>query len=179
MPEAAHVCAACHGALGAGNASGVPRIGGMSADYLAHALSAFKAGRRRSKTMQPIARTLSDADIDTLARYFAAQDPPLAPSPQPPSPDWVAAGKALAFRGGNKSTPACFECHGMNARDDDQRAPRITGEPAIYVVNRLHAFQARARLGTFKPGSMTEVASKLTDTEIRNVAAYLSVTPPD
>jgi cytochrome c553 len=178
MPEAAQVCSACHGVVGAGNAAGVPRIAGMNADYLAHALAAFKAGDRHSDTMQPIARTLSDADIDSLAKYFAAQQPPLAPSPNPPSPDLVAAGKALAMQGDNKSIPACFSCHAMNGRGNGERYPGIAGEPAAYVVNRLHEFQARARASTPKPGSMTEVASELTDAEIRDVAAYLSVIPP-
>jgi cytochrome c553 len=178
IPGAAHVCAACHGSQGAGKATGIPRIGGMNANYLAHALAAFKAGRRRSKAMQPIARALSDTNIVTVSKYFAAQDPPLAPSPQPPSPDWVTAGKTLAVQGAEKNIPACFECHGMNARKTDQLVPSIAGEPAIYVVRRLHAFQALARVGAPKPGSMTDVASKLTDTQVRNVAAYLSVTPP-
>jgi cytochrome c553 len=151
----------------------------MNAVYLAHSLFAFRTGKRQSKTMQPIARTLSDADIEMLAKYFAAQRPPLAPSSQPPSPDMVGAGKALAVHGANKNTPACFGCHAMNDRGSGQPVPSIASEPAIYVINRLHAFQARARLSTPKPGSMTEVASKLTDTQIRDVAAYLSVIPPN
>jgi cytochrome c553 len=178
MPAAVQVCAACHGVGGAGNASGIPRIAGMNADYLAHTLGAFKAGSRHSDTMQPIARTLSDADIDSLAKYFAAQQPPTAPSPNPPSPDMVAAGKRMAMQGDNNSIPACFSCHAMNGSGNGERYPGIAGEPAAYVVNRLHEFQAHARASTPKPGSMTEVASKLTDAQIRDVAAYLSVIPP-
>ena len=178
IPAAAHACAACHGSEGSGKATGVPRIGGMNANYLARALASFKEGTRRSKAMQPIARTLSDTNIVTVSEYFAAQDPPLASSPQPPSPDRVTAGKTLAVEGAEKNIPACFECHGMNARKTDQLIPSIAGEPAIYVVRRLHTFQALARVGSPRPGSMTDVASKLTDTQVRNVAAYLSVTPP-
>lgn len=178
MPESVQVCSACHGVGGAGNAAGVPRIAGMNADYLAHTLAAFKAGDRHSDTMQPIARTLSDSDINSLAKYYAAQQPPLAPSPSPPSPDMVAAGKALAMQGDNKNVPACFSCHATNGMGNGERYPGIAGEPAAYVVNRLHEFQARAQAGTPKPGSMTEVASKLTDAQIRDVAAYLSVIPP-
>jgi cytochrome c553 len=83
----------------------------------------------------------------------------------------------MAIQGDNPSIPACFGCHAMNGKGHGEHYPSIAGEPSLYVINRLHAFQARARHGTPKPGTMTAVASKLTDTQIRNVAAYLSVMP--
>ncbi|GLQ50911.1 c-type cytochrome [Dyella flava] len=177
-PAAVQVCAACHGAQGAGNASGTPRLAGMDPAYLAHSLNSFKNGKRPSNIMQPIARTLSDADIDALAKYFAAQKTPLIVSPQAPSPEMVAAGKAMALHGDGNGVPACFSCHAMNGRGNGVRYPGIASQPETYLVNRLHEFQARARAGTPKPGSMTEVASKLTEAEIDDVAAYLSVIPP-
>ena len=176
IPTAAHVCIACHGVEGAGNPSGIPRLAGMDADYLSHALIAFKSGKRGSDTMQPIARTLSDADINVLARYFAVQRPRLAPSPQAPSSGALAAGEAIARQGVGNGVPACFGCHAANGAGNGERYPRIAGEPAAYVVNRLHEFQARARQGAARPGSMTEVASRLTEAQIHDVAAYLSVT---
>ncbi|WP_425601492.1 c-type cytochrome [Dyella humicola] len=104
MPEAVQVCSACHGVGGAGNASGIPRIAGMNVDYLAHTLAAFKTGSRHSDTMQPIARTLSDPDIDALAKYFAAQQPPLAPSPTHPRLTWL----PLARRWRSRVTTEAF-----------------------------------------------------------------------
>lgn len=176
-PAAVQVCAGCHGAQGAGSATGIPRIAGMNADYLAHALAMFKAGTRASDVMQPIAKTLSDTDIDVLAHYFATQHPPLAPA-APPSLDLVTAGKTLAVHGGDNGVAACFQCHAANGKGNGQRFPSIAGEPAAFVVNRLHEFQARARTGVPKPGSMTEVASRLTEEQIHAAAAYLSVIPP-
>ncbi|WP_425601491.1 c-type cytochrome [Dyella humicola] len=90
----------------------------------------------------------------------------------------VAAGKALAIQGDNRSIPACFSCHATNGRGNGERYPSIASEPAAYIVNRLHEFQARARASTPKPGSMTEVASKLSDAQIRDVATYLSGISP-
>lgn len=176
-PAAMSACVACHGPTGAGSAAGVPRIAGMNADYLAHALVMFKAGKRKSEVMQPIATTLSDADINALAHFFSAQNPPLAPAPAPPA-DLVEAGKALAIRGGDDGVPACFSCHAENGSGNGQRFPRIAGEPDAFVVDRLHEFQARAKIAMPKPGSMTEVASRLTEQQIRAAAAFLSVTPP-
>jgi cytochrome c553 len=42
----------------------------------------------------------------------------------------------------------------------------------------LHEFQARAQAAPAKPGTMTAVAAKLNDTQIEQVAAYLSVIEP-
>lgn len=176
-PASVEVCAACHGPSGAGSAAGVPRIAGMNEDYLAHALAMFKAGTRHSDVMQPIARTIPDADIGALAHFFSVQSPPLTPAPVPAA-DLVTAGKALAIHGGDNGVPACFSCHAEGGRGNGQRFPSIAGEPGAFVVNRLHEFQARAKAARPKPGSMTEVASRLTEQQIRAAAAFLSVTPP-
>lgn len=178
VPASLMVCANCHGARGAGSAGGAARIAGMDSHYLAHALAMFKAGTRTSDIMQPIARTLSGADIDALSTYFSLQHPALAAAKQMPSSEMIAAGRALAMHGDSNGVPACFACHGPGGTGNGQRFPSIAGEPAAFVVNRLHEFQARARAGNVKPGSMTEVASKLTDTEIKEASAYLSVTSP-
>ncbi|RDS83995.1 c-type cytochrome [Dyella psychrodurans] len=177
-PASVAVCTGCHGPQGAGSAAGMPRIAGMDPRYLAHALAMFKAGTRSSDIMQPIARTLSDADIDALSTYFSSQHPALAASQQAPSPQLITAGRTLAMHGDSNGVAACFACHGPGGTGNGQRFPSIAGEPAAFVVNRLHEFQARARAGNVKPGSMTEVASRLTDAEIREASAYLSVTSP-
>jgi cytochrome c553 len=41
----------------------------------------------------------------------------------------------------------------------------------------LHEFQARAKSGAVKLGSMTAVAAQLTDAQIEAAAAYLSTLP--
>lgn len=172
------VCAACHGPHGAGSATGVPRIAGMNAQYLSHALGMFKTRKRASPVMQPIAQTLSDSDIAALALYFSEQHPPLAPNPHPVPADLIEAGKTLAEHGGHNHVPACFSCHAAGGRGNGQRFPSIAGEPFVFVIDRLHEFQARARTGKPKPGTMTDVASHLTEAQIRDAAAYLSVLSP-
>jgi cytochrome c553 len=67
-------CVACHGARGAGSEpSGAPRLAGKNADYLAHALSMFKAGTRIRPPMQAAAQRLSDGDMRALADFFLRQ----------------------------------------------------------------------------------------------------------
>jgi cytochrome c553 len=46
------------------------------------------------------------------------------------------------------------------------------------VTSRLHAFQDRARAKPPEPATMTAVAARLDETQVRQVAAYLSTLPP-
>jgi cytochrome c553 len=177
MPSIA-TCVACHGALGAGTAIGGPRLAGKNPDYLAHALSMFKARTRSSAIMQAVADDLSDSDMGNLAEFFSKQHPPFAAGAQPPSQALVMAGKQLAERGAGSEIPACFSCHAAGGKGNGARFPSIAGEPAAFVVNRLHEFQERARGNQPAPGSMTAVAAKLNDAQVEEAAAYLSVTGP-
>jgi cytochrome c553 len=177
MPSIA-TCVACHGALGAGTATGGPRLAGKNPDYLAHALSMFKAGTRSSTVMQAVAHDLSDSDMRELAEFFSKQHPPLTAGAQPPSQALVIAGKQLAEMGAGSDIPACFSCHAAGGKGNGARFPSIAGEPAAFVVNRLHEFQERAKGKQPAPGSMTAVAAKLNEAQIEAAAAYLSVTGP-
>ncbi len=70
----AATCANCHGTDGrAVSGSTVPTIAGMPRDYLALQLKAFKAGTRPATVMHQISKGYSDAQIDQIATYFAAQ----------------------------------------------------------------------------------------------------------
>ncbi|HEX9433710.1 MAG TPA: c-type cytochrome [Burkholderiales bacterium] len=167
------VCAACHGSQGEGGPNGVPRLAGQNADYMSHALSMFKAGTRASPIMQPIARNLSDAEIARLADYFSQQSPPLVRAAVSPSAQLVLAGKRLAETGADNAA-ACFSCHAAQGAGNGARFPRIAGQPAQFVIDRLHEFQARAREKTPQPGTMTAVAATLEEQQIQEAAAYLS-----
>lgn len=70
----AATCANCHGTGGRAvdNAS-VPGLAGLPAEYLAEQMRAFKAGTRPATVMHQLAKGYSDAQIDQLAAYFAAQ----------------------------------------------------------------------------------------------------------
>jgi cytochrome c553 len=66
-------CAACHGETGIGSNPAWPMLAGQRAGYLVNALKAFRAGLRKDPMMAGVTRGLSDADIDNLAAYYAAQ----------------------------------------------------------------------------------------------------------
>ena len=71
--EKSQTCAACHGAKGASDNSAFPMLAGQHADYLLHALKAYKSGDRRNAIMNGQAAALSEEDMRDLAAYFAAQ----------------------------------------------------------------------------------------------------------
>jgi cytochrome c553 len=178
-PTGATTCVACHGPQGEGSATGAPRLAGQNAQYLEHALSTFKAGTRTSPIMQPVASGLSDAEAHELASYFAGLHGPRVASAAPPPAGLVQAGKELAQVGAMRDpTPPCFSCHGTEGHSDKARYPSLAGQPAAYVVSRLHDFQARARAKPPDPLTMTAVAARLDEVQIRQVAAYLSTLPP-
>ena len=179
-PAASATCVACHGAQGEGSAaSGAPRLAGQNAQYLEHTLTMLKAGTRLNPVMQPIARGLSDAEIHELTSYFAGLHGARVPATAPPPTDLVLAGQELARVGAiSDPTPPCVSCHGIDGHGVGARFPSIAGQPATFLVDRLHEFQARAKAKVPDVGSMTEVATHLNETQIRQVAAYLSTLPP-
>jgi cytochrome c553 len=68
----AQTCAACHGPDGNGILPIYPRLAGQYHDYLARALHEYKTGGRKNPIMAGFAATLSDGEIDGLARYYGA-----------------------------------------------------------------------------------------------------------
>jgi sulfide dehydrogenase cytochrome subunit len=70
----AATCANCHGTDGrAVDGASVPGLAGLPAGYTAQQMRAFKAGTRPATVMHQLAKGYSDAQIDALAAYFAAQ----------------------------------------------------------------------------------------------------------
>ncbi|MGA0534205.1 c-type cytochrome [Hansschlegelia sp. KR7-227] len=66
-------CAACHEP--GVTRDGVPSIAGRPAREIADKLSAYRAAGPKRDVMTTRASRLSDADIDALARYYAALPP--------------------------------------------------------------------------------------------------------
>jgi sulfide dehydrogenase cytochrome subunit len=70
----AATCANCHGTQGrAVEGAAVPGLAGMPAAYLVEQVKAFKSGARPATVMHQLAKGYSDAQIEQLAAFFAAQ----------------------------------------------------------------------------------------------------------
>ena len=70
----AATCANCHGTQGvAVEGSRVGSLAGLERNYIVAQMQAFKSGARPATIMHQISKGYSDAQIDTIATYFAAQ----------------------------------------------------------------------------------------------------------
>ena len=70
----AATCANCHGTNGVAVAgSSVTSLAGLDKAYTIAQMKAFKTGTRPATVMHQISKGYSDAQIDVLATYFAAQ----------------------------------------------------------------------------------------------------------
>jgi cytochrome c553 len=68
-------CASCHGAdFNSPIDPAYPKLAGQHQDYLAHALTAYRRGTgsnsRSNPIMGPLAKQLSDADIQNISTYL-------------------------------------------------------------------------------------------------------------
>lgn len=70
------VCSACHGQNGIGIATIYPNLAGQKAEYLVAQLKAFRDGTRQNPIMAPMAKNLTDADIENVAAYFSSLKAP-------------------------------------------------------------------------------------------------------
>jgi predicted CXXCH cytochrome family protein len=159
--QRAEDCAACHGAAGTSPNNTWPNLAGQHAAYLARILAAYKSGDQEDVAMTPIAKDLSDADIQNLAAYFAGSS---CKSPAPGKPVGDAAiGKTLAKN--------CAGCHGEAGIAGNPAWPSLAAQKPDYLMNALKAF----RSGLRKDPMMAGVSRGLSDADIANLAAYYAV----
>jgi cytochrome c553 len=65
-------CAGCHGADGISVVPTYPNLAGQKEAYIISTLKGFRDGTRKNAIMNPMAKPLSDADIENLAAYYAS-----------------------------------------------------------------------------------------------------------
>ncbi len=70
-PAVAQTCVACHGERGISVNDLWPNLAGQKETYLAQQLKAYRSGERFNELMSPIAKMLSDEEIQKLATYFS------------------------------------------------------------------------------------------------------------
>ena len=65
-------CAGCHGPAGVSANPMWPNLAGQHAAYMVKQIKAFRDGTRNDPMMSPMAKPLSDQDIEDLAAYFGS-----------------------------------------------------------------------------------------------------------
>jgi cytochrome c553 len=167
----ASACAQCHAYNGGSDGTGAfPRIAGQSAYYLAKQLRDFRSGIRVNAVMTPIAKALSPEDVANVAAYYAGNDAPFLPLPDP-DPTLVKRGSQLATIGdATKHLQACDNCHGPAGAGEPPAIPYLAGQYTLYTAFELQMWQRGFRRSS--PDAMADIAKHLDDQDIAAVAAY-------
>jgi cytochrome c553 len=162
-------CFICHGSAGESSSPVFPRLAGQNAAYVTRQLADYRSGKRKSSTMQPMVEDLTADDFKALGAYFASCP---TVGHEVADPELAQMGRFIFLRGNPYSGVAsCATCHGANAHGTET-LPRLAGQHAQYTENQLRQFNTRER--TNDNAVMHGIASKMTELELKAVAAYLS-----
>jgi len=161
--QKAAACESCHGPGGRSTLPDTPSLAGQPKQFITTQLVMFREGNRKNAVMNPIAAPLSNAEINELGGYFAAQSAATAGKA-------LDAGVAAAGRGLAEKL-LCTQCHGAELHGQ-QHIPRIAGQQADYLRTQLLGFKAGTRFDM--DGNMTAAAQALTLVDIEMLASWLS-----
>jgi YVTN family beta-propeller protein len=73
------LCVSCHGANGVSPTDAFPNLAGQGYGYIVKQLKSFREGSRKDPVMEPLAKPLSDDDIENLAAFFSSLKAGAAP----------------------------------------------------------------------------------------------------
>lgn len=156
-------CAACHGADGNSQSGQFPNLAGQTWRYIYVQLKDYKEGRRSDPVMTAMVAPLSRQDMIDIANYFAAQ--PAKPSTFKADEAKIKLGRAKA------DETLCSMCH-LGGFSGQNEIPKVAGQQYEYIVKQMRDFKARTR--TNDAGNMTSVAQTLSETDIENLAHYIT-----
>jgi cytochrome c553 len=139
-------CVNCHGVSGRSISPTFPNLAAQTVPYLQAQLHAFRDQTRGDPDaltyMWGMASQLSDAAIEALSTYYAAQAPSRAKTGDA---NLMARGKQIFEEGvTSQGIPACATCHGPEARGNDI-FPRLAGQHADYLVKQVLVIQSTLR----------------------------------
>ena len=178
-------CTSCHGMEGLGDdAMGTPRLASQGFNFILKQLEDFASDKRTDTTMfimNTNAKGLSPQDRRDVAAYVASLAGPdkgsdLAAVKElgtvPVGVRYL--GKSLAqFGSADRGIPACHSCHGYNGRGAFPVYPRLANQKYVYLVNQLKKWRDGSRAND-PLSQMQNVARKLSDEDIYNVASFLT-----
>jgi cytochrome c553 len=169
-------CATCHGPSGEGTQdAGFPRIAGKPAGYLFNQLQNFRDGGRSYPPMSYLLAYLHDDYLTEMAAFFAAQRIPFASPEKSTLPtNELQLGEQLVRQGDRThAIPACMACHGPQLTGINPGIPGLIGLHSRYISAQLEAWRAGTRHAK-APDCMSEIASRLSEAQITQVAAWLA-----
>lgn len=163
-PQLQDGCVLCHGPGGQSRNAQYPALAGQPAAYIEAQLHAFAQGRRHSPQMGSLAASLSEAQIKSLAAYFARQ--------VPDRNDAVALDAKLEAEGkAQVAAGNCAACHGEGLTGTPI-APRLAGQGEAYLADQLAAFKRGERHDPTE--TMNALAGQMSPAQIKASARYVA-----
>ncbi len=123
-----------------------------------------------NRAFLPFVKSVLVATLAMASLVCGAEEQKPAHAAAPAKAD--AAKGATLFGEGDaaRSLPACVSCHGAAGNSTIAANPKLAGQHEAYLYKQLVAFTTPDRNNAV----MSAYAKKLTDEEMKNVAAYLS-----
>jgi cytochrome c553 len=172
-------CFSCHGLDGTGDGSGAfPRLTGQGSFYLYKQLKDYASGSRQNLIMGPIARALSDREMQDVSAYYASLEAPYGPRPQPVDGRLLQRGAALSAVGSaEQGIQACVNCHGPAGTGMPPSFPYLAGQYGTYIRITLEDWRQGRRINDAQ-GVMADIAKRMSPEDVDAVALYFESVRP-
>lgn len=144
----------------------MPSLADQPETFLTLQMILFRERIRRFGPMNAAMRGMRDAEVEALARFYAAL-PPASPETAP-DPERPSRGRAASAR------HRCGVCHLPDYAGQNQ-VPRLSGQREDYLLHSMRDYQAGARQGT--DTSMQAVLYGLSERDLADLAHYLATVP--
>ena len=87
---------------------------------------------------------------------------------------WATPVLAADSAAGEQKAATCQACHGPKGKSSSAQWPNLAAQQPAYIINQLNAFKTGSRSNPM----MQAMAAKLSEDDIKNLAAYYSSLPP-
>lgn len=181
--QAAAVCFACHQTDGSGRHVGGgeswPRLAGLDAGYIAKQLRDYQSGARSNASMTHFAKQLDEQQVADVAAFYSQLPPTPGQGGEKADEALLQRGKSIALNGDwSRYLVSCKSCHGPANQGVGGVFPGIAGQHAGYIEAQLQAWKSKTRSND-PQDLMGTVARRMSDEDIRAVAAWLANQGPD
>lgn len=160
-------CAACHGAGGQSVLPNIPSLAGQPRVFLENQLVVIREGLRDIPAMKGLLDGVSDADLATMASYFAST--PIKPAPGARDAARFARGQQVA------DSNRCASCH-LPSYAGREQMPRLAGQREDYLLHSMRQFQRNQAVG--RDTLMTAALYGLSDDDVAAMAHYFAQLAP-
>lgn len=163
------VCIACHGQTGVSASAEFPHLAGQSGAAIYKQLHDYRTGSRVHPMMTDVAKALAEPDIADVAAYYAGQ-PQRNPNPVTLAPPAPAIVQLVELGDPRRNIPPCASCHRAGSGGPIE-TPVLAEQHAEYLVLQLNLYASGQRRNDVY-GRMRLIAPRLTEDEIKGLAAY-------